>query len=616
MRLSKLRIENFRCLEDVTIEFDALTVLIGANGSGKSTVLRALEWFFEGGALQAEDVWRHLERSVTVTASFIDLNDADKEALGSYADSEPLTLWRSWTSGEAKDKLSGRGLAYAPFEAVRAEDGARAKSAAYSALRTLDPALDLPTARSADAALAAMKEWEEAHPEQLTRSTHSASHLFGAVGGPKLNGRFDYVLVSATDDAKEQTGSGRGTLLARLLDRGARGTTLSERLEDVARAASEEVERVTEEEHGPAIEQTKVQLTTALRRYVQDVSVGLEAQPAVVRLTPPSFDLRIADGGLETDVSRQGHGLQRALLLAMLQTLARSETEVGSAPAVLLAIEEPELYQHPVQARHFASVLSSLAERGEAAFQVAYATHSAYFVDPRRYDRLRRFSRRRADGAREMSTARIERVAARLEGIVAREEIETRIGIALERTLSEAVFADVALVVEGRSDRALLEGLADRDGGLAGDGVAVVDAHGKGNLPLAWAILEELGVPSFLVFDADRDFEEAMHARGRSESEIEAQRTNTVRRNRQLLSLLAVEPCDFPDDCVHGRHAVFATDVEAIWPAAIERATKLARASGDFRLKPADYYREAARADDIEPPDLLRDLLARVRALR
>lgn len=42
-RITQLRIRGMRAIEDVTLDLDGLTVLIGDNGSGKSTVLEALE---------------------------------------------------------------------------------------------------------------------------------------------------------------------------------------------------------------------------------------------------------------------------------------------------------------------------------------------------------------------------------------------------------------------------------------------------------------------------------------------------------------------------------------------------------------------------------------------
>lgn len=42
-RLTQLRIQNYRCLRDVTIDFEPLTALVGPNASGKSSILYAMD---------------------------------------------------------------------------------------------------------------------------------------------------------------------------------------------------------------------------------------------------------------------------------------------------------------------------------------------------------------------------------------------------------------------------------------------------------------------------------------------------------------------------------------------------------------------------------------------
>jgi predicted ATP-dependent endonuclease of OLD family len=323
--------------------------------------------------------------------------------------------------------------------------------------------------------------------------------------------------------------------------------------------------------------------------------------------------MKVSDDGVETDVAHQGHGLQRALLLATLQELARS-ADVGDVPAVMLAIEEPELYQHPVQARHFSAVLASLPREGEGAFQAVYATHSAFFVDPRRYERLRRFTRR-GDGERIVSVATVDRVAEKLEGIVPREEINQRITMTLERTLAEAVFADAAVLVEGRSDAGLLSGAAEREGGFASLGVAVVSTEGKSNLPIAWAILQELGVPTYLIFDADRNLRQRMLERGVPAEKARQSEANVARQNQNITRLLTGAEIEWPDATVEDACAVFEVDIEDVWPEAIDEANRLAEADGDWRSKPDDWYRAAAADDAIAIPEQLDAVLQRIRAL-
>lgn len=45
--IESVRIENFRSFKDETINFGTYTCFVGSNGSGKSTVLNALNVFLD-----------------------------------------------------------------------------------------------------------------------------------------------------------------------------------------------------------------------------------------------------------------------------------------------------------------------------------------------------------------------------------------------------------------------------------------------------------------------------------------------------------------------------------------------------------------------------------------
>jgi putative ATP-dependent endonuclease of OLD family len=79
MFISKIRIENLRCFEDTTIEFnEGLNVTIGENNSGKTTIFKALQLIFNrshSGHFTVDDFYNGIkideekppEISVTVT---------------------------------------------------------------------------------------------------------------------------------------------------------------------------------------------------------------------------------------------------------------------------------------------------------------------------------------------------------------------------------------------------------------------------------------------------------------------------------------------------------------------------------------------------------------------
>ena len=95
MKIQSVRIKNFRTLEDVTIPFDSVTTFIGPNGTGKSTVLRALDWFFNGkpGSLTEKDCsFGEIDEDIEVQVTFADLTENDRNELGKYASAGVMTF--------------------------------------------------------------------------------------------------------------------------------------------------------------------------------------------------------------------------------------------------------------------------------------------------------------------------------------------------------------------------------------------------------------------------------------------------------------------------------------------------------------------------------------------
>lgn len=86
----------------------------------------------------------------------------------------------------------------------------------------------------------------------------------------------------------------------------------------------------------------------------------------------------MVDDGVETDVSEKGDGMQRALMLAIIRAYAdfrQQNEDVGKS--FLFLIDEAELHLHPTAQRALKSALIELTERGD---QVLINTHSSVLV--------------------------------------------------------------------------------------------------------------------------------------------------------------------------------------------------------------------------------------------
>ncbi len=234
-----------------------------------------------------------------------------------------------------------------------------------------------------------------------------------------------------------------------------------------------------------------------------------------------SLNTDVIIDGMRNDVSRQGHGVQRVVMIAMLQALVPDphetqnhrerdadnaaqlvaealDTGADKSPSLIVCIEEPEIYQHPVRARNFARVLSKLAMRAKT--QVFIATHSPYFVTPEQFTALRCFAL--SDGATAISATTLAAVAT--EAAAPEAQVTRAVEKELTRTFSEGFFADAAVLVEGDTDRVVYEVIADKTGqALDSAGVALLAMGGKENMHIPFVILHQLGIPAYVVADCD-----------------------------------------------------------------------------------------------------------------
>lgn len=76
MKLKNIYLKNFRCYKDeVRIEIGDLTTFVGKNDIGKSTILEALEIFFNNELVKIDqsDANIHGDKHVVITCDFVDL---------------------------------------------------------------------------------------------------------------------------------------------------------------------------------------------------------------------------------------------------------------------------------------------------------------------------------------------------------------------------------------------------------------------------------------------------------------------------------------------------------------------------------------------------------------
>lgn len=622
MKIQSVRIKNFRALKDVTIPFDSVTTFIGPNGAGKSTVLRALDWYFNGKlcSLTEKDCsFGAITESIEVQVTFTDLTEKDREALGKYAPdgASTFTAWKRRLP-DGSEVLSANAKGFPEFNAIKAAGSATAKKDLYVSLRGSRSDLNLPAANSGAAVDQAMMAWESSHTDQLVDAPEALqTNFFGFNSGGKMSGLFDFVLVTADLRASEESADGKSSIIGRILERSVDRAAADEEIMKIVEESRAKQQKVFEEKFKDQLDVMTTQLNEVVRTYSPGRAVTVS--PAEVELKAPrtTFEVAVLDGATETAVERQGHGFQRTLLISALQLLAQS----GAASAegvICLAIEEPELFQHPIQAQTFAKVLRSLAEDARKRIQVTYATHSPYFLEARHFDQVRRLTRSSEDTpVVTVHFATVADVKRRLNGVLSADTVDRQLDSIVTNQLAVALFAHRAFLVEGTTDSSVFYGIGDRKylGSLEAAGVSIVHVGGKTSIPLSHAILTLIGIPTYALFDADAGFEARAKAKGKQQDKIDEERSGHAASNRLALKYFGRTEEDFPCAIVADEVAIFEDQLESFlatnWTEWVTACNNVEATAGITLAKNQLAYRTATLKAEGAVPEMLLQVLAK-----
>ena len=575
--LKEVSVKNYRSILDETLTCDDLTALVGANGSGKSSFLNAIQLFYNPSAtVTQEDYYNNdTTAAIEIALTFTCLNSAAREQFKNYLDGDRLTVTRIIpTPGDAKNSTyHGVRLQNPDFLNIRDAATASKKQEEYRKLRKQDEYSDLPSATSASAVISELDVWEHRHPEACEHLPDNGQFFgFKQVAQGYLGRYTQCIHVPAVREASDEATEKRGSTVAELMSLTVRSALADD--SEVADFKKEMQDRYTEvmaSENFEALQELGSGLSEALRFYVPDTEVLLQWEAQTELPIPdPQASIRLRSDDFVSRVATSGHGVQRALIISMLQHLhavrhssgpESSDGADGAAlPNLVLTIEEPELYQHPSRQRHFAEVLNesatSTTPTAGGSTQIVYTTHSPLFVGLDRFNQVRvlRKAQRSKDQAHAttLKKADIDSVAKELQRAQSdstteftAESLRPRLQALMTPWVNEGFFADIVVLVEGETDVAAITGVARSMGHkLDSLGIAVIPCGGKTCLDRPLVIFRQLDIPVYIIWDGDE---------GRDDAEAD--------NNRYLLRLLDLPEEDWPD-FVGATAACFRVDLE------------------------------------------------------
>lgn len=526
MKIESVHIENFRGFSDETIYFNDYACLVGPNGSGKSTIITALNVFFRQykdsktdlSKLSADDFHhRNVKDAIKITVTFSDLSAEAKADLSDYVRQDKLIVSAiaKYDAGteRAEVRQFGNRLGMEDFrtyfEADKRGENAGALKEIYTKLRSKYPSLD--DVKTKTTMAASLQDFEAKNPS-LTKLIPSEDQFYGATkGANRLAPHLQWVFVPAvkdiTEESQESKTSGLGQLLARTVrskvDFSDKVTKLRDALrkdyklmldaeQSVLDGLSGSIEMKLKDWAHPAV--------TAKVLWTQDADKS-------VKVDEPWAQIQLGERGFEGELVRFGHGMQRSFMLTLLQELASSSGQ--SAPTLILAIEEPEIYQHPPQARYLAEVLHDLANDNS---QIIVCSHSPLFIPGDDFEAVRLVRDSGNPSCSTVSQLSYSDLATTLHGagqkLLKEQGMMAKLYPSLNPGINEMFFCRVLILVEGIEDVAYLSSYISLLGLMSTFrkcGCHIVPVGGKSEIIKPVAISKQLDIPVFVIIDADTD---------------------------------------------------------------------------------------------------------------
>lgn len=525
MRLAEVQLKNFRIFFDQTIKINDYTALVGPNGSGKSALLTALNIFFRNttssvlslSTLNQEDFHKKdTTKPIEIILTFKDLSDQAKEDFKAYYRQEKLVVAAKavWdpASNAAVVYQCGHRHVMDDFSAFLKgyDEGEKVSDLIplYQQVRKKYPTL--PDVKVKKEMHDALREHEEKNPS-LCIMKESKHEFYGwSKGANKLAKYIQWVYVPAVKEASTEQEENNSTALGQLLARTIRAkVNFKDKIDELKGKLEKEYLTLLEEQKG-VLEGLSASLSERLRGWTHSgTNINLnwhydESRSIVVQ--EPKARVIAGEDQFVGEIARLGHGLQRAVFLSLLQELATLDQE--NAPRLILGFEEPELYQHPPQARHMADVLEKLTDHNT---QLLITTHSPYFISSKNYTSVRYFRKRKESGDSIVGSTDLDKISSRIASALGEPPASLSSMMAIMEQImqpsqNELFFTSFAVIVEGIEDIAYLAThmqLNNKWNEFRKLGCHFIVGGGKINAGRLLVVAQELSIPNFIFFDSD-----------------------------------------------------------------------------------------------------------------
>ena len=570
MIIKSMRVMNFRSINDAILSFNKLTILVGANGSGKSSFLDALHYFLDGQKHMTEEDFynKNTDREILITLTFTNLSSEEKKEFSKYCRKDELSVDYVIKYDKNNDKMKysyhSNSLQNNDFKKFRECTNATDAKTEYEKLKSTYQTL--PKYNKWNTAVTNINEWEEDNKDKCTWIRDDGKFFEYHEGDDwRINKYIKSLHIPAVKEALPEAIDKRQSILSQVLDIVVREQLdNNEKIQELQKDIKSKYQKILKDELDTTVSELSDALTNMLQRYVSNGGIKiLQSLPKNFQLDLPSASANIIEDEYTAPVDKTGHGLQRVFIMTMFEYLLKIKSEkdnVGkiNSNTLMFIVEEPELYQHPDRQRYFAKMFNDLSEQSDV--QIIYSTHSPQFVGFDKFSQIRILRKKRNEKndpkITTLSSVSIDKLVEKLNDYQSKEYTKDNLTPLLSSLqspwINEGFFAKCIVLVEGYSDRAAILATSEvLDQSLEKNGYAVIPYFGIDHLSKVAIIFKELKIPIYSIWDNDV-----------SKDKDERKRNAVIDRNKKLLKLFDAKSIVNYPIVIEEKYAVLEDNLE------------------------------------------------------
>ncbi|MBO2702213.1 ATP-dependent nuclease [Shewanella algae] len=544
MKIKSIAIQNYKTAKNLSLNFfEDITLIVGKNNIGKSNSLKALQIFFDylkfghSDKLSAEDFSKK-SSTIKITVEFtniettvekikeklateLQLSRPNKDRVKALEDNihciNAIKTRSTNNSLKIELKIQRQDIREFSFELIYRNNSRYFQS--YLDLQKKRQAYESHSHKSIEFKKAKnVNEWidynwiseissntetieyqanDEKFQAQITQSNKKYTDQVETTIKEYIVSSQHFFYIPAYRGEKPEREEAVNTLFDLIIDD----------LVNSKKGASTDYDTITDAIWGTGKNTNKYNLNDVIESRVKTLTTGLKTESisSITNISFKPFERReirrnilkiligtpkiILDDGVETDFESKGTGIQSSFMITLMKSL--SKMSFSEDTNIILAVEEPEAFAHPQLIREIISKIVSESEKD--IFQFLITTHSSVVVNYVDFNKIQRLH----------SEGTITTNVTNVNGDTLTEDDWRMINRSCDLNISEVVFSDLVLFVEGEGDKIVLEKLFRKFYKKFANNISIISISGNLQIFKLIKMLNYYDVKWIMVVDKD-----------------------------------------------------------------------------------------------------------------